>query len=291
MSIYSLGVNGHSGIIEISGISHVIAQGSCYYPLLNLQVDMKGIVLQPQNKKIPYTVIVLNAQLTISSNPVSHSPPSYLFEEILERAKSWPCHFQFPLDTRRLELIENIRAGGDAKFELRIEGIASIGDTETKPDRIWMPQAMKFDIPQSQWVKDILSKWKYGHIRLIELYFGTSYGQTLLKPSYFHIEKAITHFNNGNDRETLVSVYAAFERMAKKLKCSGPDQNFFDKLLSNIPLEKRQKLKVLIAKFCDYLQLGRHEQKDSSCTINRRDAEFALTTAQMIFVYLSRLVK
>jgi hypothetical protein len=288
--VHSLNIKGYPGVIEVAGIGFTIGMGDYYYPILDIQIDINCKPLkQGGDAFTPYTIIEMTSQLLITSKQISHSPILYIFADVKERSVSWPCHFHFLLDSKRIERIEETRRGEDIIFELQVEGLASIGKAVNELVRIWSPGPIKVEIPQSHWVKEILSKWNYGQVKLVEIYFPESYKHNILKESYQHIEKAIYHFNNGNDRETLASVYSAFESMAKKIGYESPDQNFFYKLLENIENDKRNKSKLLLDYFCRYLHLGRHEPNKPPVPIERKDSEFALTMAQLIYSYLSKI--
>lgn len=287
----SINISGYPGVVKVTGIAYSAAIGDYYYPILDIQVDIKCDPLRLTGDTFSdYTIIQLSGQLVFNNNAISVSPLIHPFAEISDHSVDYPCHFQFPLDIQRLEHIEDIRRGDAPEFEMRIEGIASIEGGKTKIVRIWLSRPMKVKIAESHWVKDILSKWLYGQVKLVEICFTDSFEHQTLKDAYEKIEKAIDHFKHGNDRETLALIYASFESLAKAYKCDQPDQNFFNKFLSNINEEKRSKLKFMFDKFCNYLHLGRHEPSEPSLDIERRDSEFAIMMAQLIYSYLSKLL-
>lgn len=271
------------------------AEGHHYYPLLNLNLTLDYYPLKVNGNFLPYSLIEVTGQLFLNNEPLSCSLPYFAFVTIeRERSGSYNIYLQFPLDLKRIERIEQIRRGKDISFTLTVNGIALIGNTQQSFYRnivnISSIDAIRINIPQSDWVGKILPRWDYGQVKLVEIYFPETYEHEVLKKSYQHIERAISHFNNGNDRETLAFIYFAFEAIAKSFGCESPDQNFFSKFLENIENDKKEKLKLLLDKFCNYLHLGRHEPNKPLASIERRDSEFALTMAQLIYSYLSKVI-
>lgn len=287
--ISTLSIGGQSGFIDIVGISYV-GTGDHYYPMLDTQVDLSCRPLKfGSATPTPYEIIEMAAELFLNSMQISHSLTSYVFTAVRDHSVSHPCHFRFPLDTKRIEKIEETRRGKDALFELRIEGMGYI-KTSRELQRIHDHGPIKVKIPQSHWAGEILTRWNYGKVKLAEIYFPENFIHGILKDSYEHIEKALSHFDRGNDRETLASIYLAFEKMAKKSGFKNPDQNFFAKLLEQVEDEKRDTLRLLFDCFCKYLHLGRHEPRKAPIIIERKDSEFALTMAQLIYSYLSKII-
>lgn len=286
----SINVSGFPHVIEISGIGNTTGIGDHFYPILYIQISLSCNPLRQDGRTPhPYTIIEMIGQLHINSMHISQSMIQYLRTEVSDKSVPGYCQFQFPLDIRRIEKIEEIRRGSDIEFGIGIEGL--IQDQSSKAlTTLWTSGPIKVKISQSHWVKEILSKWNYGQAKLVEIYFPETYKHDILKESYQHIDKAISHFNNGNDSETMASIYKAFEFMAKQLDCSGPDHSFFSKLLENIEDEKREKLKLLLDYFCRYLHLGRHEPSKPPVSIERKDSEFALAMAQVIYAYLSKIL-
>ena len=103
--------------------------------------------------------------------------------------------------------------------------------------------------------------------------------------AYAKIESAQRLFGRGDWKHTLGELYSAFEGLAKSFGCTRPDQQFFVKFLSDVHSEKREKLKLVLDRYCDLLQLGRHEPNEEVQTsdVSPNDARFALTLAYAIF--------
>lgn len=293
--MYALDIGQYRGLIDINQVISS-AEGSIYFPILNLNVGITYHPLQSENKTMAYVIVDLIGQISLGTELISESFRNYLFREVYNRSHSSSFQLKFPLDQKRIERIEDIRRGRTITFQLKINGIVHNKGPTVSLAEIRSQGSMPIEIPQSHWVTKILSIWNYGQAKLVEIYFPKTYNHDILKESYQHIERAIRHFNNGSDRETLAAIYDAFESMAQQIDCKDPDKNFFSKLLKGVSGQRHDKMKELLHRFCQYLHLGRHEQKKPDepqkppIPIDRKDSEFSITIAQVIYSYLSKLL-
>jgi len=282
----------YSRIIEISTEAEkVLATGTPYYPMLQIPID---IMLQPiQGKRtVDFMLGKLEGYLSLpDSERVAEFSTQPMCYQTNGKEYNFSDMLMIPVDLRRIKRVEEIREGGDIDLYLHFCGIAyTMEETGIYPNRIIGSGPLWIRVPQSHWVQNILPKWKYGQVKLVEMWLLEDCLGDLLAQGYTHIEGAMAHFNNGNDKEVLASIYNAFEIIAKKFGGKDPDINLFDKLLQDIDNVKRYKLKHLFYDFCQYLQLGRHEFGGGPVCIERRDSEFALNSAMLILSYISKLL-
>jgi hypothetical protein len=145
-----------------------------------------------------------------------------------------------------------------------------------------------FKVPQSEWVKT-LKDLGYGDFVLCEIPLRGVPVRVGLKKALAHLEDAWEHFSNGNDEETLMSCYKAFEFLAKQVKMTDPNQQAFEKILAGIEDEKKRKrLELLMGYVCRFFALSRHEEGQETVSFNRKDSEYAVILAQATLAYLAK---
>jgi len=279
-------------VIEVSTEAEkVLATGTPYYPILQIPVN---ITLRPiqEERTVDFILGELEGYLSLPDNErVAEFSTQPMCCQTNGKEYNFPDMLMIPVDLRRIERMEEVRRGGDIDLYLHFCGIAyTVEGTGIYPNKIIGSSPLWIHVPQSHWVQNVLPKWKYGQVKLVEMWFPEGYLGDLLAQGYSHIEEAMTHFNNGNDKEVLASIHQAFEIIAKKFGCENPDINLFDKLLQDIDNVKRYKLKHLFYDFTQYLQLGRHEFGGGPVCIERKDSEFALNSAMLILSYMSKLL-
>jgi hypothetical protein len=191
-------------------------------------------------------------------------------------------------DRLQVKRFEDARAEGDARFQIMLSCL------------VWYPAAQRFETPQcfglldvvvprSQWIDGVLTGWNLSKIKLVEIRFPATVAGESLRASYTKVEAAERLFANGQWKQTLVELYAAFEALAKAFGFAKPDQQFFASVLSGLHPVKKESLKRALDGFCDLLHLGRHEPNEAanSFAISPQDARFALIMAHAIFEYIS----
>ena len=257
-------------------------------PVLYLPLQMQ-LLPTGQQKNVQYTLVRLAGKLlsqhlaefaSFDVGPIAEVPnPDPFFRQqdalvILHRPQ--------------VKRFEDVRSGNEAYFQIALSGL------------VWYPAQQKFEmtrttsnlevrIPKSQWAEKVISAWNLSSIKVVEIEFPRDATGETFRTAYAKIEAAERLFANGQWKQTLAELYSAFETLAKSFGFAKPDQQFFAGLLSDLHASKKEKSKLALDGFCDFLHLGRHEPKDSAETfcISRRDARFALTTAYTIFEYIT----
>jgi hypothetical protein len=200
--------------------------------------------------------------------------------------------FQVALDSKRIEVMERHRSG-DMELQLQVWGTAFIDRTGSMlVDRFYSNGPLELKVPQSIWVGNVLNKWKFAQTHLMEIQVGIPGTEIITPKAIEHLRAAEAHFLQHNPRETMASLYSAFEAVAAQRDRTSPDKDFFADLLSNLPSDMCAKYRDLFRSYCIMLHLGRHEsgQEDAQQTpVQQKDAQLALILGQAILNYISRL--
>jgi len=271
-------------------VDRISSGGTLYHPMLHIPLEIEIRPISQREGNQGFTLIELKGHLSLpgeeriaefSTQPICH--------QIHDRPFSFPHTLIIPLDPYRIKRMEDVRGGGDMGLTLHFIGMVWIeGDGINKVSG----GPLFLNIPQSHWVRSVLSGWGWERTRLVEVHISEGDHKVIPKRVYELMEEAIVHFNSGNDKEVLASIYMAFEAFAKVHGYEKPDQNFFAKLLKNVEVEdeKKEKLKLLFGYFCKFLHLGRHEPDKPLIRIERKDSEFALNMAWLTLGYISKLL-
>jgi hypothetical protein len=192
-----------------------------------------------------------------------------------------------PLDRVRVKRFEDARAGNDANFGIMLSCL------------LWHPAQQNFEavwggplqvqVPKSHWVERVLSLWNLSGVKVVEIRFPGSDAGESFRAAYSKVEAAEKAYANGQWKQTLAELYAAFESLAKASNLAKPDQQFFAALLSDLHPAKKEKFKLAMDGLCDVLHLGRHEPKEAAGTfaVSAADARFALIMAHAKFEYIT----
>jgi hypothetical protein len=210
-------------------------------------------------------------------------------------------HWQIgiPLSSYQLQKIEEMRNRKDLFLNVEFFCVAgwqanapplTITDITRVPVNVsgYSDGCCPFKVPQSEWVKT-LRDLGYGDCVLCEIPLRGVPVRVGLKRALAHLEDAWVHFSNGNDEETLISCYKAFEFLAKQAKMADPNQQVFEKIVAGIEDEKKRKrLALLMDYVCRFFALSRHEEGQETVSFNRKDSEYAVILAQATLAYLAK---
>ena len=215
----------------------------------------------------------------------------------LNQKTSWKIGI--PLSPYQLQKIEEKRSGKDLFLSVQFFCTAGIRFNGQQPHirNISYPAVgvighsdgyCSFKVAQSDWVKN-LKELGYGDYVLCEIPLRGVPARVRLKKALAHLEDAWAHFSNGNEEETLVSCYKAFEFLAKQVKMTDPNQQAFEKILAGVGDEKKRKrLELLMDYVCRFFALSRHEEGEEAVFFNRKDSEYAVILAQATLGYLAK---
>jgi len=289
--------SGNSPIEITVDTPKIMGLGSLYAPTLLIPVAYRCNQLRRDDQDGPMDYILpeIHGCLAVRGEDrlaELRGEPSFM---IKSRDHYRPSYTQVyvPLDSKRIELMERHRSGGDMELQLQVWGTAFID----KPgniliDRFHSNGPLELKVPQSTWVGNVLNKWKFAQTHLIEIQTGVSKMETLAPKAIEHLRAAEDHFLQHNPRETMASLYSAFEALALQRGRTSPDKDFFADLLSSLPSDMCAKYRDLFRQYCIMLHLGRHESGQENAQqipLQQKDAQLALIVGQTILSYISGL--
>jgi len=274
----------------------VSASGSIFAPIFSIPLEFRLYRLRKGNQpEIDYTLLQIEGYLNLANYERLAQLPS---EFILERTNSYnrasSLNLSVLLDLKRIELMERFRLGKDMSLMLEITGVIMLDKEKVEIEKLRARyRGLELKIPQSTWINNVLNKWKFSDVHLVEIEKGKIDAETIPSKTFEYILAAEKHFLSSNWRETLASLYSAFEALAKHHDMKDPDKNFFSKLLTTLPNNMRDRYRDLFYSYCSLLQLGRHEQKPQEAQeeirVDQNDAKLALIFGQTILSYISKV--
>jgi hypothetical protein len=179
---FSHGLSG--SIIELDyDCSRLCGTGGADYPYLFWQTHLA--ISPANNPQIDYAFRILEAQLFLQpagmkiadARPVIVNRVAYGFEDYKGNEL---INLEFPLDSKRIEVIENNRNGGSVKFRFDVqvhvdEYAPVLAPAESKRPTLWSlrrAQQLSFqeaiEISQTQWISSVLPGLGYGKVHVLE---------------------------------------------------------------------------------------------------------------------------
>jgi hypothetical protein len=295
IELYVNRYGGYSAVEILLDTTRIAAQGSPYAPVLVIPFEYhcRYIVQGAQKEHIEYTLIELGGYLGLQKQPkLAALPANPLMQKPNEGSyRSTGCFF-ISLDSKRIELMERHRQG-DMEFQLELWGTALMNQAGCAfMEKFDAHGPLNLKVPQSTWTSNVLNAWKFGQTHLIEIEAVPDETKVISPKAMECLRDAERHFLQHNAKETMVSLYLAFEVIAKQCGNKSPDKNFFADLLSMLPSDLRDKYKDLFHSYCTTLHVGRHDsgQEDAErVPVDCRDAQLALILGQAILSYISKL--
>ncbi|MDI6916916.1 MAG: hypothetical protein QMC80_03875 [Thermoplasmatales archaeon] len=200
------------------------------------------------------------------------------------------------LDTRRLEIIEEERKGGDLWFTIPISYLGVTRGSQPLIEaihsydvRAWSPKETdKCKIFQSQWL-GILEELKYSKYKVFEIKMPELPVGTPLDAGVQHLVKAQDMFNAGKYKEVVSNCRMAMEEFRKIINEKAEDiSRKIDEGCNPPPKEKKKSEKFIELKRSvhNFSHMGPH----TGYPIERRDAETALVSTLLIGKYLAEVL-
>jgi hypothetical protein len=172
------------GIAEVSfDPAQIHGSGGAFCPRLHLQGELK--LNRARRAHVDYVFTELNAWIWRDGiGKIADSLPVKLTRVQRGHQESYGgerVSLEFPLDARRVQLLEEVRAGGDMPLKLNLRLAAQQhapiqGDEKVKRPHLWglcwlyeMPAQMDLTVPRSAWVERVLRQVGYGTVHVVEL--------------------------------------------------------------------------------------------------------------------------
>lgn len=165
---------------EIDG-SNVQAVGEIQYPRLfvPLNINVKGIDKKHQNEIYSVQLGAIQGELILNGQKISDSLPRHLNRLVFDFDQDENVYLEFPLDTRRIEWIEQHRQGslvGSVRISIAtlVLGQTRITRDDPPPPVVFREAVasygdVPFAVPDTQWRETVLPMLGYGKVIAIEL--------------------------------------------------------------------------------------------------------------------------
>ncbi len=261
-------------------------------PVLYLPLKVRALPMSGAGDSGDYVLLRLAGRMSSSptgefagfeAGPVtlgSHPAPDFRPVDVLVE-----------LDRTRVKRFEDARAGKNAHLQAALSVLIWF-PKDTRFNQIVTVGCLDVSVPKSHWAEEVVARWNISRIKTVEVDFPETAIGDNFRSAYDKVENAEKLFVDGHYKQTLAELYSAFESLANAHGFKEPDQSFFVGLLAGSHTAKKEAAKLALAKLCGFLQLGRHEAKESPETleISRREARFGLTMAYAVFEYLAGTV-
>lgn len=211
------------------------AGGSAHYPRFILPAR---IHLYPsENGYVDWHFNLVTAQLN-NEGKVADSLPIPLNEVCIGGSTPpFPKHvsFEFPLDWRRLEILERIRNGGDIQLELQVELSAQewgfVPELPVNPGpHIWRLRnchrgivQTTLKVPRSTWIERVLPQTGYGTIQVVEFPAAPLEACAALSHSYNALRQAQEHHKLGLYDDAVGKCRVALDQFFEYVEADAED--------------------------------------------------------------------
>jgi hypothetical protein len=144
------------------------------------------------------------------------------------------------------------------------------------------------EVARSDWIKDVLEPMRFGEYVLTEIWVPPVPERERWLLALEQLQQAKAQYAQGNDAGVFLHCFGAFETLGRK-----PED--YEKLFSTISDGfKRKQVNDLLKQVKNYLESGRHVSSDGpeqgKFAVDHRDAEFALWQAEMLLIYMAKLL-
>lgn len=193
--------------------------------------------------------------------------------------------FYIDLGAAQIEIIENLRKGGDLWFALTISGVVDV-DGHHDPHEVTNRLHVDLHVNQKTWI-DVLKQMEYGQFMLFEIPVPSSEASEELGEALTYLEKAREHFWRGHYDEAVANCRKALEELTNglgdKIELDKSKNSYFEnrELREGMPIESR---------FLFLREVTRHithpaahaGQSTNGAAFDRKDATFVLSTTAII---------
>lgn len=300
MSQTEIPVNGNNvGKIRINP-QHIQARDA--YPRLLFQIEIEGFIPE----YVPYQTITIlqlwgSIYIPYPRRKIANFQSDPLLYELSRKYQLKDRYFmiEIPVNHHQLSQIEEERKG-DLEGEMYDLGMLILKE-KNLPFAFEHLRSLKFTIPRSHWVKDILPALGYGKFKLIEVPIPEKAIPEIFKKALEELEQAQNHYNNGEYDEAVFRCRNAIQQIPDTLPRSSNEeekpsvptkvkerlkQYFPEKILSN---SKREALSRMIIGIWNLTSIPHHPSPPKY--FNRYDAETVIGITTFLLSYVGRLLK
>lgn len=286
--------------------------GGPEYPRLSIPLEF---TLRPQESKEEirtYSLLWLKSSLFFLNAKIGEGISDFIFEYSWPGAGSRQIFIEIPLDSYRIEKIEEKRKGD---IEFRLSGSALIvehpcvpraGPQEKQQYKRDVKEFNKgsfditFVIPQSHWIDKVLPGLGYGKIKIIEVLIPRKIVPEIFNKALMEIEQSQRYFLEGDYDKVVAHCRNAVELIPEALPVDlshveNPSFNnrvemFLKECLSELMNDaKRKSLEKMIAAIWKLGSITHHPS--SLDYFNRADAEAVLQITTVLLAYVGKLLE
>lgn len=201
------------------------------------------------------------------------------------------ANFYIDLDDRQIDLIENLRKGGDLWFTLIISGVV---DGPHGPHQVTDQSFVPLHVNQKTWI-DVLKQMEYGQFMLFEIPLPSPEASKELGQALTYLEKAREHFWRGHDDEAVANCRKSLEELTNGL---GDKTELEKSKQSYLNRELREGMSIE-SRFLFLREVTRHithpavhaGQSTNGSAFDRKDATFVISaTAIILSRYLMQTI-
>lgn len=201
--------------------------------------------------------------------------------------------FYIDLGAAQIEIIENLRRGGDLWFALIISGVVDV-DGHHDPHEVTNRLHVELHVNQKTWI-DVLKQMEYGQFMLFEIPVPSPEASKELGQALTYLEKAREHFWRGHYDEAVANCRKTLEELTNGL---GDKTELEKSKQSYLNRELREGMSIE-SRFLFLREVARHithpaahaGQSTNGPAFDRKDATFVISaTAIILSRYLMRTI-
>jgi hypothetical protein len=281
-------------------LTSIYALGGPEFPALGIRTDITLRAYQQygQNPPVVQPLSLVSGEVTLSSP--EHRPVAYsrhqniaLFAKDSRQHVSTQQTFTFPIDSKTLANIEEVRAGNDVRVDLTFQFLMGLHHAQGPLVYFQTGRAqIVFVIPRSQWVDMLLPNLGYRGLELIEIKYGTPLARQLLPNAVAQIQQAQKHILEGRWQEGILDCRQALEHtLSVRPSAPGAATKFEDRvndfIRDHLRLDAAQ-AGLLANQMMLIWKIASQAAHPTPTVFSRNDAEFIAHLTVAVISYVSK---
>jgi hypothetical protein len=281
-------------------LTNIFSSGRQELPALTIRTDITLRAYQQygQNPPVVQPLSLVSGEVTLSSP--EHRPVAYsrhqdiaLFAKDPRQYATTQQTFTFPMDSKTLANIEEVRAGNDVRVDLTFQFLMGLHHGQGPLVYFQTGRAqIVFVIPRSQWVDMLLPNLGYQGLELIEIKYGTPLARQVLPKSVTQIQQAQKHILEGRWQEAILDCRQALElTLAVRPSASGASKKFEDRvndfIRDHLRLDAAQ-AGLLADQMMLIWKIASQAAHPTPTVFSRNDAEFIAHATVAVIGYVSK---
>jgi hypothetical protein len=281
-------------------LTNIYSSGGPEFPALSIRTDITLRAYQQygQNPPVVQPLSLISGEVQLSSpehRPVAHSRRQdiALFAKDPRQHTSTQQTFTFPVDSKMLANIEEVRAGNDVRVDLTFQFLMGLHHHQGPLIYFQTGRAqIVFAIPRSQWVDLLLPRLGYEGLELIEVKYGTPLARQHLPNVVAQIQQAQKHILEGRWQEAVLDCRQALElTFAVRPSTPGSPRKFEDRvndfIRDHLRLDAAQ-AGLLAEQMMLIWRIASQAAHPTPIVFSRNDAEFIAHSTIAVIGYVSK---